>query len=68
MGFTRDSTNYTDVLRRCNKYHQDTQYAKLAAIGYVRGVAPKYIKDFRVYFASPTTNPNYVQFQGTSVT
>jgi len=56
VGFTGDPTNYTDVLRLCNKYYSKTLYAKLVAKGYMTcsGSAcanvPQYIKDFRVYF------------------
>ena len=69
VGFTGDPTNYTNVLQLCNKYYSGTLYAKLVAVGTVGTTNyESYIKDFRVYFVNPTTTPNYVQFQGTSVT
>jgi len=67
VGFTGDPTNYTDVLRLCNKYYSGTLYVRLVAVGSIGGQAPQYVRDFRVYFVDPTTDPNYVQFQGTSV-
>ena len=67
VGFTGDPTNYTDVLRLCNKYYSGTLYVRLVAVGSIGGQAPQYVRDFRVYFADPTADPNYVQFQGASV-
>jgi len=67
VGFTGDPTNYTDVLKICNRFYNGILYAKLVAVGYVGGVAPKYIRNFRIYFASPTTTPNYVRFVSTAI-
>jgi len=69
IGFTGDPTEYTDVLRLCNKYYSGTLYAKLVAVGTVDSTGyESYVREFRVYFVNPTTTPNYVEFQGTSVT
>jgi len=63
VGFTGDPTNYTDVLKLCNKYYSGTLYAKLVAKGYFsgQGTANKseYIKDFRVYFYQDGNNNTY---------
>jgi len=69
VGFTGDPTNYTDVLQLCNKYYSGTLYAKLVAVGVDSNTGyESSVKKFQVYFVSPTTTPNYVEFQGTSIT
>jgi len=50
IGFTGDPTNYTDVLRLCNKYYDGTLYARLVAGGLLGGANASAIRDFRVYF------------------
>jgi len=75
VGFTGDPTNYTDVLRLCNKNYQGILYAKLVAGGSLGGNAPDKIKDFRVYFYQDgqgntygyDAEDYYVKFEGSSI-
>jgi len=69
VGFTGDPTNYTDVLRICNKYYNGPIYVKLVAKGTVGSYYESYIKDFRVYFYNPVpgVGDREVKFSGGSV-
>jgi len=68
VGFTGDPTNYTNVLRLCNKAYDGTLYAKLVAVRSLGGASPNNITEFRLYFVNQTVAPpNYVEFQGTRV-
>jgi len=74
VGFTGDPTNYTQVLRLCNRYYSGTLYARLVAVGPQGGVAIDKIRDFRVYFYQDgagnsytySSTGYYVQFVGNS--
>jgi len=75
VGFTGDPTNYTQVLRLCNRYYQGTLFVKLVAKGPLGGPAIDKIRDFRVYFYQDGNGVTYgynragyyVQFVGNSV-
>jgi len=69
VGFTGDPTNYTDVLRICNKYYNGPLYVKLVAVGTVGSTTyAGYVKDFRVYFYNPVpgAGSKEVTFSGSS--
>jgi len=70
VGFTGDPTNYTDVLRLCNKYYSGTLYVRLVAVGKEGNTGyESYVKDFRVYFYNPVpgSGNKEVRFSGDSV-
>jgi len=70
VGFTGDPTNYTDIIRLCNKYHNGPLYVKLVAVGTVGTTGyESYIRDFRVYFYDPvpSTGSKEVTFSGSNV-
>jgi len=69
VGFTGDPTNYTDVLRICNRYYNGPLYVKLVAVGPQGSYYESYIKDFRVYFYNPVpgAGDREVKFSGGGV-
>ncbi|AFA38120.1 hypothetical protein Pogu_0093 [Pyrobaculum oguniense TE7] len=70
VGFTGDPTNYTDVLRVCNRYYDGSLYVKLVAKGPVGSASyVSYVRDFRVYFYNPVPGAGgkEVRFVGSSV-
>jgi hypothetical protein len=66
VGFTGDPTNYTDVIKLCNKYYSRSISVELVAKGPVGTTRlESYVRDFRVYLSTDATK--YVEFSGTSV-
>jgi len=49
VGFTGDPTDYTDVIRLCNKAYDGTLYVYLHYVGTVTGTYESYVKEFWVY-------------------
>jgi len=76
VGFTGDPTNYTDIIRLCNKYYNGPLYVKLVAVGTVGNTGyESYVRDFRVYFYQDgygntygySASGYYIQFEGSSI-